>query len=207
MIVFFHGFLLSFGLILPLGIQNVFIFNQGVFHKRWVRALPAVLTACICDTFLILLAVLGVSIVVFKFAWLSYTFGIIGFIFIIYMGWMTWKSSSSTQEEQSGQIWSVGRQIGFAASVSLLNPHAIMDTIGVIGTSALAYSGWPLRIVFMLGCVATSWMWFFALMTAGNILKSAKHAQAIQKVINRVSAIIMWVCALLIIKNLIFTSF
>ncbi|GGA41924.1 hypothetical protein GCM10007416_13560 [Kroppenstedtia guangzhouensis] len=26
---FMHGFLLAFGLILPLGVQNVFIFNQG----------------------------------------------------------------------------------------------------------------------------------------------------------------------------------
>lgn len=35
----------------------------------------------------------------------------------------------------------VKKQIGFALSVSLLNPHAIMDTVGVIGTSASVYSG------------------------------------------------------------------
>ena len=36
---------------------------------------------------------------------------------------------------------SARKQIGFAMSVSLLNPHAIMDTIGVIGTNAAIYGG------------------------------------------------------------------
>jgi len=29
----------------------------------------------------------------------------------------------------------------FAMSVSLLNPHAIIDTVGVIGISSLSYTG------------------------------------------------------------------
>ncbi len=33
------------------------------------------------------------------------------------------------------------KQVSFALSVSLLNPHAILDTIGVIGSSAALYSG------------------------------------------------------------------
>lgn len=32
---FIHGALLAFGLILPLGIQNIFIFNQGATQKRF----------------------------------------------------------------------------------------------------------------------------------------------------------------------------
>ena len=59
-----HGIGLAFGLILPLGVQNVFIFNQGAIHKRFSRALPAVITAGFCDTILILLAVAGVSLII-----------------------------------------------------------------------------------------------------------------------------------------------
>ncbi|HLN62256.1 MAG TPA: hypothetical protein VK464_11950 [Symbiobacteriaceae bacterium] len=40
-----HGLILAFGLILPLGVQNTFIFTQGALHRRWAGALPAVLTA------------------------------------------------------------------------------------------------------------------------------------------------------------------
>ena len=51
-----HGFILALGLILPLGVQNVFIFNQGAVQPRVMRAMPAVLTATSCDALLILLA-------------------------------------------------------------------------------------------------------------------------------------------------------
>jgi L-lysine exporter family protein LysE/ArgO len=62
---FTHGFILALGLILPLGAQNVFVFQQGATQHRFFQALPAVITAAVCDTALIILAVLGVSVVVF----------------------------------------------------------------------------------------------------------------------------------------------
>ena len=49
------------------------------------------------------------------------------------MAWTLWHEQSSDIDEQGGIS---PKQISFALSVSLLNPHAIMDTIGVIGTSA-----------------------------------------------------------------------
>ncbi len=56
---YLHAFILALGLILPLGVQNLFVFNQGVTQPALWRALPAVITAAICDTLLILLAVQG----------------------------------------------------------------------------------------------------------------------------------------------------
>ena len=55
-----HGFLLAIGLILPLGAQNVFVFNQGANQSKLIKAFPAVITAGICDSILISLAVIGV---------------------------------------------------------------------------------------------------------------------------------------------------
>ena len=54
------------------------------------------------------------------------------------------------------------KQISFALSVSLLNPHAIMDTIGVIGTSASAYDGSE-KIAFTVATISVSWLWFIFL--------------------------------------------
>ncbi|TGV22644.1 amino acid transporter, partial [Mesorhizobium sp. M00.F.Ca.ET.186.01.1.1] len=54
-----HGFVLAFGLILPLGAQNVFVFNQGASQPTLWRAAPVIVTAAVCDAILILLAVLG----------------------------------------------------------------------------------------------------------------------------------------------------
>ena len=61
-----HGIILAFGLIIPLGVQNVFVFNQGASQPN-IWSGPVVLTASICDTLLILIAVQGVSLVLLTF--------------------------------------------------------------------------------------------------------------------------------------------
>lgn len=137
----FHGFILALGLILPLGVQNVFVFNQGVYQPRFVNTLPAIITASLCDTLLILISVLGVSFVILGSFWIKIFLVGAGCIFLIYMGWTTWNSKPSNERGVSANKFSLKKQVLFAASVSLLNPHAIMDTVGVIGTSSLRYQG------------------------------------------------------------------
>lgn len=63
------------------------------------------------------------------------------------MAWSLWKEKPNTLENY--EPMSTKKQIGFAISVSLLNPHAIMDTVGVIGSSASVYSGLE-KILFVL---------------------------------------------------------
>lgn len=117
-----HGIILAFGLIIPLGVQNIFIFNQGATHKKVMSAFPAVITAGIYDTILISLAVAGVSIIILSFEWIRVLLYTIGFIFLIYIGWLMWKDRSELNNAENKQF-SPKRQITFAASVSLLNPH------------------------------------------------------------------------------------
>lgn len=120
---FLYGVILAFGLIVPLGVQNVFIFNQGALQKHFLHALPSIVTATICDSILILLAVLGVSVAVLALPWLKNIIFIVGFFFLIYMGWSTWRSKPANLKD--GKPLSAKRQIAFATSVSLLNPHAL----------------------------------------------------------------------------------
>ncbi len=86
---FIHGLILAFGLILPLGVQNVFVFNQGALQKRFIHVLPVVLTASLCDTLLITLAVFGVSLVILGSFWLKTILLSVGIVFLLYMGWNT----------------------------------------------------------------------------------------------------------------------
>lgn len=139
--VILHGFILALGLILPLGVQNVFVFNQGVVQPRFIRALPVMITASLCDTLLISLAVLGVSVIVLEYEWIKLTLFTLGICFLVYMGAATWRSKPSGQDPESARSFSPKKQIVFAMSVSLLNPHAVLDTMGVIGTSSLQYEG------------------------------------------------------------------
>lgn len=99
-----HGIILSFGLILPLGVQNVFVFNQGATQPKFLRALPVVLTASVCDTLLISLAVLGVSVVVFGVYWVKVMLILAGALFLIYMGWVTFKSQPDPDQPQKSSL-------------------------------------------------------------------------------------------------------
>lgn len=195
-----HGFILAFGLILPLGVQNVFVFNQGAMQKRWLFVLPVVLTASICDTLLISLAVFGVSAVVLGVAWIKVTLLVAGILFLLYMGYTTWKSKPQA-EAHVAKSFSPRKQIAFAASVSLLNPHAIMDTIGVIGTSSLSYTG-SAKITFMVVCIVVSWMWFFGLSLVGRFVGKLDQSGKFLLVLNKLSALIMWGTALYLIFSL-----
>ncbi|QKE72406.1 amino acid transporter [Arthrobacter citreus] len=196
-----HATLLSFGLILPLGVQNVFIFQQGATQKKFIRALPAVLTASLCDTLLITLSVTGVSVLILTSPYLKTALLSFGILFLTYMGWQTWKAKSS--EITSNQDnFSMKKQILFAASVSLLNPHAILDTIGVIGTNSLQYDGNE-KIAFAITCIAVSWIWFISLAIAGRTVGKIDQSGKFMIIINKISAIIIWCIAIYLLKGLI----
>jgi len=189
---FFHGIILAFGLILPLGVQNVFVFSQGATQPTIWRALPASVTAAICDTMLILLAVFGLSLIVLQFEWLRITLMSVGILFLLYMGYTIWRSSPATADKS--EALPIKKQILFALSVSLLNPHAILDTIGVIGTSALKYSGTE-QIIFTTACVLISWLWFFGLTLTGASFQKLDSSGNLMRIFNKCSAIFIWATA------------
>lgn len=197
---FFHGIILAFGLILPLGAQNVFVFNQGARQPTLSRVLPVIITAALCDTLLILLAVMGVSLVVLTFAWLKTTLYVIGFFFLAYMGWLTWKSKP-TLEGDAQESFSTKKQMMFAASVSLFNPHAILDTIGVIGTSSLGYADAE-KWAFLIACILVSWLWFIGLAMTGRIAGTLDRSGRVIHRLNRISALLIWAVALYMAASL-----
>lgn len=189
---FLHGIILAFGLILPLGVQNIFVFSQGATQPNIFKALPASVTAAICDTMLILLAVFGLSLIVLQFEWLRITLMTVGIVFLLYMGYSIWRSNPASAT--NNEALPVKKQIFFALSVSLLNPHAILDTIGVIGTSALKYSGTE-QMIFTIACVLISWLWFFGLTFTGASFKKLDRSGKLMRLFNKCSAIFIWATA------------
>lgn len=197
---FLHGIILAFGLILPLGVQNVFVFSQGATQPNLLRALPASVTAALCDTMLIVLAVFGLSLIVLQFEWLRIALMTVGIVFLLNMGYTIWRSNPSTTEKS--EPLPIKKQILFALSVSLLNPHAILDTIGVIGTSALKYSGTE-QMIFTVACVLISWLWFFGLTLTGASFKKLDSSGKLMGILNKCSAIFIWATACYLASGLL----
>ncbi|HYK72789.1 MAG TPA: LysE/ArgO family amino acid transporter [Pseudoneobacillus sp.] len=196
-----HGFILALGLILPLGVQNVFVFNQGATQPNLMRALPVVVTAAICDTLLISVAVLGISLIILSLSWLKTMIIVIGVGFLLFMGYSTWKTKPM-KNGSDFEVFPPKKQILFAASVSLLNPHAILDTLGVIGTSSITYTGIE-KWAFTLSCILVSWIWFLGLSLLGKMIGNIDQTGKFIIVLNKISAVIMWGTAFFLVVSLL----
>src|SRR5699024_9898991 len=123
-----------------------------------------------------------------------------GFCFLTYMAITLWFIKPQTAH--APVKLNPFKQIGFALSVSLLNPHAILDTVGIIGTNSTAYTGSDL-LVFTLSCIAVSWIAFVILVFFGRILGSIDKNGKIIFYINKVSAAVIFIIACVLFINII----
>ena len=61
---FIHG-IFAFSLIMPAGIQNTYLKSSFV-NNNILSVIPVIITASLCDTILILLSVLGISLILLE---------------------------------------------------------------------------------------------------------------------------------------------
>ena len=188
---FIHGFILALGLILPLGVQNLFVLQQGMLQPRLWQAAPAVVTAALCDTLLIMGAVGGASLVLMEMPYIRFCLVIPGSLFLFYMGWQNWHNTLTVAAEKTrAAALPASRQILFAMSVSFLNPYAFMDIIGVIGTSSLQYSGTE-KLMFTGATILVSWCWFTLLSILGHLMELLPVSLYRPDILQRFSAFFM----------------
>jgi len=188
---FSHGFILALGLILPLGVQNLFILQQGLAQKSFGKVLPAVITAALCDTLVIICAVSGVSMLLAELPGLRLGLLLCGVAFLLYMGWSNWRAEPQAALQRSGGCLSVRQQVVFAASVSLLNPYAFLDILGVIGTSSMQYEGLE-KYAFVGAAILVSWLWFTGLGSLGVLCKDLPVFNGQSRLLTRGSAFFIW---------------
>ena len=86
-------------------------------------------------------------------------------------------------------------------AVSLLNPHAILDTVGVIG-SAVAAQADTSRMLFAGGAVSASWIWFLFL--AGGAAAMRRYLTPKRALwFERISGIVMLLSAVILLQEFI----
>ena len=196
---FLYGALLAFGLILPLGPQNMFVLSQGSNTCRFTHALPAIITASLCDTLLILLASMGISLFILQHQWVAEILLIAGILFLTYLGTTLWFGAKKGEGPVvSKKIFSAKKQIIFCASVSILNPHAILDTVAVIGVNAVLFKG-SAHTAFTVACILISWLWFLSLALFGKWISRFTQFKFYQ---DRISALVIWFSALNLLYRL-----
>lgn len=198
--VYLQGFALSAALILPLGVQNVFVMNQGI--RRQYHLMIASLCA-LSDIVLICAGIFGGSTLLGHSSLLlaGITWG--GVAFLLWYGWRVFRSAFSKQRAlvPEGEIQQCRWRILIAMlAVTWLNPHVYLDTFVVLGSLGSQHPP-SSRSWFALGAASASILWFFTLALLASWLSPWLQTQTTQRIINLVVGFLMWGMALQLALN------
>lgn len=190
---YLHGLALALPLIAAIGAQNAFVIRQGL---RRERHLGVALVCAGCDALLI---VTGVLLLGRLTAWLPGLTGwllLAGAVFLLGYGarslWSAFRGSGALTVQ--GAAPPAGRTYAAAAAFSLLNPHALLDTVVLIGGSSLLYAG-AARGLFAAGAVSASLLWFLALALAAARLSPYLARPGTWRAVELLTAFVMWALA------------
>lgn len=195
-----QGFVLGASLIMPIGAQNAYVLSRGIRRQHHLL----VASLCLfCDMVLIVIGVFGGG------RWLGsipllqslLTWGGVAFL-LVYGGrslMTAWRGSSCSLQAENGPD---GRReiVLTTLAVTLLNPHVYLDTVMILGSVS---TQWPSAALpmFALGAVLASMSWFYGLALLAAHLSPWLARPAIQRLIDGLVGSIMWVIALLLLKQ------
>lgn len=167
-----EGLFLGISLIAAIGAQNLFILRQGISNQQ---LLTACTTCALCDFLLIALGAMGLGSLIAHIEWLRKLALMGGVAFLGYYGWRAfYQAIFNTSHEvfNRSKASLVGRQEVFmqALGFSLLNPHALLDTIVLIGSLSGQYAFASERALFAIGAGIASLVWFFSLGYAARLI-------------------------------------
>ena len=168
MIVFVFGLLFGLATAFPVGVQSFVVMNQGL-RFGYPRVLTGIVTASLCDTLLIVAGAAGASALLAD-ADERVPVILIGIAFLATFGLLAFRTPP---EEGAGEVKSVGRPLAMIAQtvgVSLFNPHAVLETVGVLGGAIAAQTAGN-RIDFACGVIAASWVWFLMVGFGASVLQ------------------------------------
>jgi len=160
--VFFEGMLLQASLIFAIGPQNLFVLESGL--KRHYH-LTVSLVCFLCDLTLIMLGVVGAGTFFNHFPQIKIVVGIIGigFLIIYGIGKLKHEDANHLEFERNGKRSCFKAAILSSITFSVVNPHAYLDGIILIGGYSSKYAELPLRVSLGLGAACFSLLWFLGL--------------------------------------------
>jgi L-lysine exporter family protein LysE/ArgO len=162
------GMLFGLATAFPIGVQSFVVMNQGL-RVGYPRVLVGIATASLCDTLLIVVGAAGASALLVAPGNERLLISI-GVLFFTVIGVMALCSPPEEETEVKSRT-RVGAMIVQTVGVSLLNPHAVFETIGLLG-GAIAVQSAGDRLGFAAGVISASWAWFFAIGFGASALRA-----------------------------------
>lgn len=190
--VFLNGFGLSIGLIMAIGAQNAHVLRQGL---RGEHVLLTVAISSLCDISLILLGMAGLGqLFSANPDWTE----IARYCGAAFLGWYGLRALRSAIAGGSMQVdrnersrLSRRQALLAAAGFSLLNPHAYLDTVVLLGSIGSQQAS-EARPVFTAGAIAGSVSWFLLLGYGARLLVPLFARPRAWQVLDAAVALMLW---------------
>ena len=193
--LFIQGLGLGGGLIIAIGAQNAYVLRQGLKHEHHF----AIATVCsLSDALLIVLGGAGVGTLIAPTPPLANGAAATGALFLGVDGALAFRRAWQGEKLSNGDSGDAPRSlksaIMTALAFSLLNPHALLDTVVLLGSISGQYA-WDARVWFLAGAVSASFAWFYALAFAAGKLAPLFRKPATWRVLDAIIGVIMWAIA------------
>jgi L-lysine exporter family protein LysE/ArgO len=183
------GFALGGSLIIAIGAQNAFILRMGLLRQH---VFILCLICALSDAFLIAIGVAGMGAFVDNNPTLLKFISIGGGLFLLIYAFLAARRAivSEKMKPADNRSLPLPTAIGICLAFTFLNPHVYLDTVVLIGALAAAWPG-DERMVFGLGAVTASFVWFFALGYGARLLRPLFENPTAWQVLDVIIAIVM----------------
>jgi L-lysine exporter family protein LysE/ArgO len=169
--IFLSGFILGLSQIAAIGLQNMFVLKNGIQKKPMFF----ICVACaLCDILMICFGIFFAGASISANNKFISIFQILGSSFLLFYGIKLLKNAfTKTEFMDLSNIKTENNKSTILAviAVSILNPHAWVDAVIVIGAMSTKYIDID-KIYFAFGCIIASIVWFF---TLGYFSKKISH--------------------------------
>ncbi len=206
LITFFKGFALSLGLIIAIGPQNVYVLRKGLMGRH---ILTVVLTCFFADMLLLLLASGGVGAMLNGNQNIAHYAAYGGGAFLFWFGLRSFMSAKnpqiiSQQDVQKAGLEAQGKgpraAIMMCLALTFLNPHIYVDTLIIIGGVSAQYHGMEL-VIFAVGTIMASAMWFFSIGYGARILAPVFQSPKAWRILDSGVGLLMWAMSYYLISG------
>lgn len=194
--IYLRGILVGFAFVAPIGMQNIYMFNNALSNKM-SKALLYNFLVWFCDALFSFAAFYGIGALISANEIVKIIVMIIGGALTSYIGFNIIRSAKQTAIGSDRKKQTLKQALMTALIVSWGNPQAMIDGTMMLGASRATLT-FEQSILFITGVVTASFIWDHGITIGFNLLRD-KLPKKFLLTINLISGIIVAVYGLYLI--------
>ncbi|RGK46793.1 amino acid transporter [Ligilactobacillus ruminis] len=194
--IYLRGILIGFAFVAPIGMQNIYMFNNALSNKM-SKALLYNFLVWFCDALFSFAAFYGIGALISANEIVKIIVMLVGGALTSYIGFNIIRSAKQTAIGSDSKKQTLKQALMTALIVSWGNPQAMIDGTMMLGASRATLT-FEQSILFITGVVTASFIWDHGITIGFNLLRD-KLPKKFLLAINLISGIIVAVYGLYLI--------